>query len=174
MDRQRKSIIVQEITYWKKNRLLPDQYCDYLLALYTGGDEPAVEPTSKKSGKMVFFSGSLLMLLPLSAFLIYFTELSFILQITFYILMAGICFGAVYYYSKMDRSIQLPMIVSALLLLMGSAEVADRLWSHPLTIYSVLALNCLVWTFTGLKLKLLSFKVSGPVGLLVLAVVMFR
>ena len=35
MDENRKQIIINEIIYWKKNRMLPEHYCDFLLALYT-------------------------------------------------------------------------------------------------------------------------------------------
>ena len=34
----RKQIIINEIIYWKKNRMLPEHYCDFLLALYTKGN----------------------------------------------------------------------------------------------------------------------------------------
>ena len=37
MDENRKQIIIKEIGYWKNNKLLPEQYCDFLLALYTEG-----------------------------------------------------------------------------------------------------------------------------------------
>lgn len=38
MDQQRKTTIINEIKYWQENRLLPEKYCDYLLALYTEGE----------------------------------------------------------------------------------------------------------------------------------------
>jgi hypothetical protein len=37
MDQQRKATIIHEIKYWKDNHLLPEHYCDFLLALYTEG-----------------------------------------------------------------------------------------------------------------------------------------
>ena len=33
MNENRKQIIINEIIYWKKNELLPEHYCDFLLAL---------------------------------------------------------------------------------------------------------------------------------------------
>ncbi len=38
MDETRKQIIINEIEYWKEHHLLPEQYCDFLLALYTEGN----------------------------------------------------------------------------------------------------------------------------------------
>jgi hypothetical protein len=38
MNAQRKKIIMTEINYWKQNKLLPEQYCDFLIMLYTEGN----------------------------------------------------------------------------------------------------------------------------------------
>ncbi|MEK4065574.1 hypothetical protein [Peribacillus sp. FSL R5-0717] len=35
MDEMRKKIIIQEINSWKESRMLPEQYCNYLLALWS-------------------------------------------------------------------------------------------------------------------------------------------
>lgn len=45
MDRERKNIIIQEIHFWKENKMLPEHYCNYLLALYTKGEN---DPQEKK------------------------------------------------------------------------------------------------------------------------------
>lgn len=34
----RKLIIIKEIKHWKRNQLLPNRYCDFLIALYTHGE----------------------------------------------------------------------------------------------------------------------------------------
>jgi len=38
MNQERRQIIVKEIDYWRRSRLLPDQYCDFLLNLYADQD----------------------------------------------------------------------------------------------------------------------------------------
>lgn len=38
---QKTKLIVNEIKHWRKNKLLPEQYCDFLLALYLQGEEDA-------------------------------------------------------------------------------------------------------------------------------------
>src|SRR5690606_36010375 len=64
MSNQRKQIIVNEITFWKQNKLLPEHYCDFLMTLYTEGEqEPsivgnakeAVKAQEKRKGKAWFF-----------------------------------------------------------------------------------------------------------------------
>ncbi len=42
MQDQRRKIIIAEIETWRKNHLLPEHYCIFLLNLYTEGDRPAV------------------------------------------------------------------------------------------------------------------------------------
>lgn len=38
METEKRKIIVQEIDYWRYNRLLPEQYCDFLQNLYQEGE----------------------------------------------------------------------------------------------------------------------------------------
>lgn len=51
MDQDKRRIIIQEIKYWKANRLLPEHYCDFLLNLYGGKIEAAAssQPETVKS-----------------------------------------------------------------------------------------------------------------------------
>lgn len=39
MSIQRKKTIITEIKYWKENKLLPEHYCDFLITLYTQGEQ---------------------------------------------------------------------------------------------------------------------------------------
>ncbi|WP_052400772.1 hypothetical protein [Oceanobacillus jeddahense] len=48
MEKQEKNqLIIQEIVKWKENHLLPEEQCDFLLALYTKGGE--IKITDKKN-----------------------------------------------------------------------------------------------------------------------------
>ena len=65
MSNQRKQIILNEITFWKKNKLLPEQYCDFLMTLYTEGNNEdekrianakhSVKGQEKRKGQWMFF-----------------------------------------------------------------------------------------------------------------------
>lgn len=76
MNRRRRETIIREIEYWKRSRLLPEHYCNYLLALYTEGDA-SLSPRRPLRSRL---EASLCLLLPAAALAIYFTELSFVLQ----------------------------------------------------------------------------------------------
>ncbi|NLY81097.1 MAG: hypothetical protein GX072_14775, partial [Lysinibacillus sp.] len=53
MENPRKKIILNEILFWKQNKLLPEHYCDFLLSLYSEGEELHLqqEISHKKSVK---------------------------------------------------------------------------------------------------------------------------
>ncbi|MBB3109017.1 hypothetical protein FHS18_001069 [Paenibacillus phyllosphaerae] len=39
MDQERRKVIIKEIEHWQRSKLLPDQYCDFLLNLYLDAGE---------------------------------------------------------------------------------------------------------------------------------------
>ncbi|MFS0727573.1 hypothetical protein [Paenibacillus sp. 1P07SE] len=49
MDQERRNVIVREIEHWQRSKLLPDQYCDFLLNLYL--DEATERTPSGLAGK---------------------------------------------------------------------------------------------------------------------------
>lgn len=46
MNQDRRQIIVKEIDHWRRSKLLPDQYCDFLLNLYA--DQDAIHTNKEK------------------------------------------------------------------------------------------------------------------------------
>ncbi|MFE7151514.1 hypothetical protein ACFVIJ_14145, partial [Heyndrickxia sporothermodurans] len=83
MDSSRKEVIINEIIYWKNHKMLPDHYCDYLLALYSEGElnnEISDVNKRKHGGKFGILLFILCLIVSVSLFVIYFTELAFILQ----------------------------------------------------------------------------------------------
>lgn len=174
MDDTRKKIIINEIVYWKSNRMLPEQYCDYLLALYTEGNQPEEIKTKNTKTKRMNKSMFLLMLLPIFVFLLYFTELSFDLQMALNTLLLFIGFGFTYYFFKKELHFQISLVISALILLLMTVELTMYLLpQQPVALYISLAINCLIWIMIGRKLKLIYFFISGLLGIGVLVISIF-
>ncbi|WP_337101625.1 hypothetical protein [Paenibacillus sp. YIM B09110] len=48
MNSDRRQTIVREIEHWRRSKLLPDHYCDFLLNLYA--DQETVSPSSRAAG----------------------------------------------------------------------------------------------------------------------------
>lgn len=69
MDEARKETVIKEINYWKTHQLLPEHYCDYLLALYTEGEgEKLANKHSTPYYLLIYFFNALLFLFPVLIF----------------------------------------------------------------------------------------------------------
>ena len=163
MNETRKKIIIKEIQYWKQSRLLPERYCNYLLALYTGGKQ--VEPTtsSKHSLRLIHLVLTLIMI---SALIVnYFTEIMLLMQISIFILFIGLLIGLCVYEFKKDRSVLLPLSLAMFILLLMSIKLYESLVPGQLLyLYGGLLLNCVFWIMLGYKLKLIYFTIAGFFG----------
>lgn len=174
MDENRKKVIVNELLYWKKSRMLPDRYCDYLLALYTEGSQP--KEIKKHKNIMVLYLANLifLLLIPISALLIYFTELSIILQTAILILFIFACIFFVFYFSRKAKLMHIPIISAALILLMGSVGLVTEIYpENQKVLYVALVTNCVLWLFAGLKFKFKYLWISGILGCFLIVISIF-
>lgn len=174
MEENRKVIIVNELLHWKKSRMLPDQYCDYLLTLYTEGSRPKEIKKPKKTVVLSLANLILLLLIPISALLIYFTELSITLQTVILTLFIFACIFFLFYFSKKVKMMHIPIISAALILLMESVGFVSELYpKNENILYVALVLNCIIWLFAGFKWKLLYLWISGMLGFLLLVISIF-
>lgn len=174
MQQKRKSIIINEIMYWKKNKLLPEQYCDYLLALYTEGNQPKENRKGGNGKKLNLVNLLFILLIPLSVFLLYFTELSIILQTAFAILFIILGAGLFFYFIKKEIMLHIPIISSALILLFLSVElVTTFLPNHSLALYIDLFINCALWILTGWKWRIIYLIIAGCLGIATVVISIF-
>ena len=166
MNESRKQVIINEIIYWKKNRVLPEHYCDFLLALYTKGEGLQNQTEKPRIRKRLLL---LLLFIPIGIFLLYFTELSLTLQIVFGFILIIIGILLTFYCTKRRMLFQIPLIMTAFFLLFVSVQITlIHTSDESFMLYIVLAINCFIWLFTGLKLKQIYFSISGTVGLILL------
>lgn len=170
MQEQRKEIILKEINYWKENRMLPEHYCDFLLTLYTegNGEEKSIKP-EKSNKSLLILSFIFLALIPTSIFLLYFTELSFILQMAISLIFLIFSFGGVFLYNKKQQSVDVPTTTAAIIFLLMSVRMVLEFFSNNIIfLYIILLLNCAIWFYSGRKYKLLYFTISSYIGAVVL------
>lgn len=176
----KKQVIINEIEWWKESHLLPEQYCDYLLALYTEGNAATSQETFSSSPSKKRFQGWLfsiiLLFLPVMLLVIYFTELSFVLQMLLYSLFILVCLGAALFYIEKIFFVQGLLSMAALCLLLMSYEAVSFYFpKNPLILVVLLALHCVLWIIAGFRLKIVYFKMAGIIGLgLIVAVSLFR
>ncbi|KWW21670.1 hypothetical protein AS888_03880 [Peribacillus simplex] len=166
MDEMRKKIIIQEINAWKESRMLPEQYCNYLLTLYSEGERPPANSYENRKGKKDL--SSMLWMGALFAFIVflnYFTEIPIRMQMlltTISIIVFGLM---VRRFIGRKLVFQMALMGMALSLLLLSVGLADFMAPGKVGILcSFLFLNCGFWIALGVKLKLLHFSIAGGLG----------
>jgi len=175
MDKIRKDIVLKEIRYWKEHRLLPEQYCDFLLSLYTEGSEAEQQIYEKKSHsfKSLFIQMLyiyILLQLVITLVVIYFTEISIDLQIAIFTVFVIICLGSViYFYRKKHLFFHVSLIVGILILFLATVHIVSKLFSgEQLDLLFIILMNCILWIFIGFKLNLKYLIISGITGAVLL------
>lgn len=173
MDQKRKETIINEIKVWKKSKLLPEHYCDFLLTLYTEGEGQEIPKDSQKGSKQILISLLVLLFVPISLLVIYFTEINFVLQMPIFIIFIIISiFSALFL--KNNFLIHVPLIVAALILLLGTIEFSEYFFPNNRNILLVIVfLNCLLWIGSGIKMGTKYFFVAGLLGIISLIVSFF-
>jgi len=174
----KKQIILNEILFWKQNKLLPEQYCDFLLTLYTEGEEVELqfntsykeEVTRKEKRKsMIYTMIPIFITLLLLATL--FLPLTYGWVIALITGIIAIIFIIISYKVAKKYHLIAPILqVAAALLLLGiSVKMSITYFEgNSILLYVLLFANCLLWTILGLTTRLIYFTVSGIIGVLIL------
>ncbi|WP_377345104.1 hypothetical protein [Pontibacillus salicampi] len=178
MDPNRKKIVLDEIAYWKTHQLIPSEYCDFLLALYTEGtgEEPSLADSSAPINKWLstLHVIILLVMLPISFLVIYFTEISISLQLTLLVLFIGAALGSIFYYKRYHSYyIHIAIVVFFLLLLLTSVYIAKISEMSPFVIQGAIIVNCLGWIGIGFWKRVYYLAASGIIGLILGTIYIF-
>jgi hypothetical protein len=189
LDDQRKKIIVAEIENWRKNHLLPEHYCIFLLNLYTEGDPPAEKKENKGffgasgggsgtgyryleggasvvSWKMIaawFIGACLIAGTILLAF--HFNDFSTSMQIAIWL-------GFVLFFYALSMGVRrfvpalthVALAISFLLLALGGLHFLGKLGLGPSFQLLFLAVICLLWCLNGLMLGYTYLLYCGMIG----------
>ncbi|MCL7747230.1 hypothetical protein [Halalkalibacter alkaliphilus] len=176
MDENRKRIIINEIQHWKSTKLLPEQYCDFLLTLYTEGDHELKENIKKQS---MFFKRYILLtllmvhlLFLLTILVIYFTDFSIAMQIAIVVpFTAAILLVA----SKSTNSIvsSYYYMITAIIFYLLTVEIVMGTVGNT-TIIHLSIFHCLVWLLVGWRYSLRIFTIAGVAGFLLSFFFLFR
>ncbi|MBS4209085.1 hypothetical protein [Bacillus sp. FJAT-50079] len=163
MDSKRKKIILSEIQFWKQNKMLPDQYCDYLLALYSGGDHEEELKSPKKKLTSETLSNSLFLAMILIMLVItYFTRISFSMQTLILAFFVIILFISFYYYRRRKQKPFIIYVTAAFLLLIFLIQLNDFFFEgSPNSLSILLLINSLIWLIGGIRSKVLFFMIAG-------------
>lgn len=178
MTNPRKKIILNEILFWKQNKLLPEHYCDFLATLYGEGidleeleeahHKRAVLPSEKR--KMLFLVAGLFICM-IALLYVYFTITSLTAIFTVIVSITAISLFVMAFLAVKKNGLLAPIfhIIAAILLFSVSIRIYTTYFSgNNIALFGLIAANCVVWLWSGVKMKLLYFTVSGVLGLLAL------
>lgn len=182
-EKQRKETILKEILFWKKNKLLPEQYCDFLTQLYTEGrnltDEGEVALANQsllKSPKIPM--RKIVLFACIAIVLLVFVAALFILgsKLVYIPIVLGVIIFTVtmYYIFKTAHNKTLTttfaLATAALLLFAVSVRLTGILFVNSnAAILSVVIVNCVIWLVAGRYLKLIYFTISGILGIVLVS-----
>ncbi|MFC4558839.1 hypothetical protein ACFO3D_11545 [Virgibacillus kekensis] len=167
---KRIATIVEEIGYWKEHKLLPDMYCDFLLALYTNG-EYSEEPQKGKISRIALVNlvqlTMLFLLLPFSFVTIYLTEFHFILQSGFLILFALYAFWMSRTYRvKRSKVYHLALLIHLLLILLLCVHISTALVLEQGIQIALILVNMVFWYFLGQKYRINYLRIVSGISVL--------
>lgn len=177
MDQDKRLTIINEILYWKKNKLLPEQYCDFLLNLYGSPGETAatgssaiLKPSENSSkGKSVLWLATIGMIAIISVVGINFTAFPFPMQITsgVIVVLLLLVFGV----AMLGRHMILATISLGLgcfmMLIAGEWILMSTGLDSPAWAVGYLAICCIIWLILGIILRLGYLQFCGWMGLFI-------
>ena len=157
---ERIAVIVKEIKYWKENRLLPETYCDYLLALYTNGaafSEEADNNIKIRQWTVLDVTHLILSLLmiPFSLLVLYFTEFASVLQLGILLLFFSYLVWIMNYFRKIGHPyLHVPLIASLLVLLLFTTFISKLILDSNMLQITVLISNFIYWFIVSKQRKI--------------------
>jgi hypothetical protein len=159
MDQEKNKIIIHEIRKWRRSRLIPEQYCDFLLNLYGEGEQssrgqwfefaPALEAVRRGRGAFWTAAGAIALLI---AFIVFnFNSFHFLLQISIFGLSVIFLYLLGFLLSLKKKWLSNVCFAAASFLLLFLGEYMLRLYDA----YSLpraggyYVLCCVVWMVLG-------------------------
>jgi hypothetical protein len=176
MDEDKRRIIVAEIMQWRRSKLLPEQYCNFLLNLYkVDHDEDKVDtnkfksilPSKPRNWKAWILSTVLIALL---AFIIYsFVMNNLVMQVAVTLVFIVFCYvsGILYRHRMPLLSNGLSGIASFAMLIAGIFIMRDLDGTQSVHYIVYIAICALIWLFVGLVGRMRLLQACGLIALLI-------
>ncbi|MBP1947561.1 hypothetical protein [Virgibacillus litoralis] len=167
MSDRRIATVVEEIHYWKEHNLLPDVYCDFLLAIYTNGEGVEEEIVGKKINIVKAIQLTLLsLLLPFAFLVIYFTEFRASLQVsTLFLFVIYSYWMSRIYSQKISIYYHLSIVTFLLLLLLMSIYISTLFTANQWFLQFVMIMNVISWFILSRRFDIKYLKIVSIFGI---------
>lgn len=174
MDQEKRKIIIYEIEHWRKSKLLPEQYCDFLLNLYDANPQDRDTRVIGVSKLAIRNSNWKMWLLgcvfaALVAFIVFhFNSFPFLLQIMSVVVIVGASYGAGIWYSRTSPVIGNVLVGAGSLALLGAGFYLLKAYGadEPPLMLAFVALCGFVWILVGIAARMGLFQYCGWCGLI--------
>lgn len=177
MDADKRKLILAEIERWRRSKLLPEHYCDFLRNLYLEGeaDKGADSPFWHRFGRRLFAGwkprNSLVLTGVLSAILLislYFTFFHFLLQTFLSLLLIIILIGIGLYKKKQNPVAGFAALGggNVLALLLGLVMLKQYGFDGPGGTVALVAACGLIWIASGMAARIGVLQLCGHLALL--------
>jgi hypothetical protein len=165
MKEQRKKIITSEIEYWRRSNLLPGQYCDFLLNLYTEGEAAGKNPQQTREQTSTTFEALPAFSIPkiemkwvaIALFMIillylafHFTDFTLTMQMTLIGFLTILFYVLGFIKEKGSLSSHLFLAIASVLLALGGVYLLELYGYQANEIVLYLAAACVIWYLTGI------------------------
>lgn len=178
MSNQRKQIILNEITFWKQNKLLPEHYCDFLMTLYTEGEQEdkiignareAVKAQEKRKGQAWLYIVPLLSIAIVA--LTFLIDTVLLIAIPAGIVAIVLAVLGIRILKKNDLLGPVLQLSAAMIILGVSLRVCLTYFQgNNIALYATLIGNCILWLIAGMGLRLVYFTIAGGLGIVAIIV----
>ncbi|GAA3403823.1 hypothetical protein ACFFNY_03020 [Paenibacillus hodogayensis] len=174
MEQEKRKIIVQEIEHWRRGKLLPEHYCDFLLNLYDLNPEERDTRVLGVSKNSIKNSGWLNWLLGFgfAALIVYiaihFNSFPISMQILAVLVIVGACYGVGCYYARKTPIIGYSLVGAGSIALLGAGFYLLRAYGldEPDLMLAYVAFCSFVWILIGLFARMGLFHYCGWIGLI--------
>lgn len=162
----KKKIIVNEIEYWKKNQLLPEHYCNFLLRLYLEEEDVinSKAPQGKKKNSLIFTS--IISFIIFSALVLYFSDFSNQMQMSFLLFLTIFLYLFSVLLHKKEKSYAHLLFSLSCLLMFIAASRFIFLWNiEDLMSKAMILIGvCLIWLITGVFFSIFYLQLIGTLA----------
>lgn len=161
LNQDKRKIILKEIDHWRRSRLLPEQYCDFLENLYkdqTEGSSPRSGFTLNtliQQGSLKLWSLSFGIISFFFFIVFYFNVFPWGLQIAITLLLSAACYALAAYHRRDKALFSMSMagLGSLMLLGFGSWIIAIQGWPPGIGTTLLIAFCGFVWLVLGYALR---------------------
>lgn len=168
---KKNEIIIKEIQHWKQSKLLPETYCDFLLALYTKGDGSAHQIKHGSGTSMRDWLKLIILILLVPIILGVYLYINSVTQIGILLILGIVGFSLYNSHKKNEGFLRhLSLVVFLFIGLLLTISISKFLFEIQHIINGVILLNFISWLILSLKNKYTYLTILSSLAILFMVI----